>query len=67
VSSFDERAATWDDDPAHVERARVVGLALRRALPLGRSVRMLEYGAGTGLVSEALRDAVGPITMADTS
>ena len=28
---------------------------------------MLEYGAGTGLVSQAMRDAVGPVTMADTS
>ena len=30
-------------------------------------MRMLEYGAGTGLVTQALRDAVGPVTMADTS
>ena len=29
--------------------------------------RLLEYGAGTGLVSRELRDAVGPITLADTS
>lgn len=28
---------------------------------------MLEYGAGTGLVTQALRDAVGSVTMADTS
>lgn len=64
---FDERAATWDDDPSHVERAAAVADAIRRAVPLDGSVRMLEYGAGTGLVSQALRDAVGPITMADTS
>lgn len=64
---FDEKAATWDDDPAHVERARVVAAAIREAVPLDSSVRLLEYGAGTGLVSQALRDTVGPITMADTS
>ena len=64
---FDERAATWDDDPSHVERAEAVALAIRKTVPLDRSVRMLEYGAGTGLVSQALRDKVGPITMADTS
>jgi predicted TPR repeat methyltransferase len=28
---------------------------------------MMEYGAGTGLVTQALRDAVGPVTMVDTS
>jgi predicted TPR repeat methyltransferase len=67
MNKFDERAATWDEDPAHVERAHRVADAIRRALPLDARVRMLEYGAGTGLVSQALRDAVGPITMADTS
>ncbi len=66
-NGFDERAATWDDDPAKIERAEVVAKAIRDAVPLHGDVRMLEYGAGTGLVSQALRDAVGPITMADTS
>ena len=67
VNRFDERAATWDDDPAHVERASVVAAAIRDAVPLDPSVRLLEYGAGTGLVSQALCDTVGPITVADTS
>jgi len=64
---FDERAATWDDDPAHVERARVVADAIRASIPLDSSTRLLEYGAGTGLLSQELRDDVGPITVADTS
>ena len=67
VNRFDERAATWDDDPAKVERAHKIALAIREAIPLEPSMRMLEYGAGTGLVTQALRDAVGPVTMADTS
>ena len=67
TNRFDDRAATWDDDPAHVERAGVVASAIRSALPLDTTVRMLEYGAGTGLVSQALGDAVGPVTLADTS
>jgi predicted TPR repeat methyltransferase len=67
INSFDERAATWDDDPSKVERAEEVAHAIRAAVHLDRSLRMLEYGAGTGLVTQALRDAVGPVTMADTS
>lgn len=67
MSSFDERAATWDDDPAHVERARIVARAIADAVPLDASTRLLEYGAGTGLVSQALSAAVGPITLVDTS
>lgn len=67
MDSFDDRAETWDDDPAKVERARVVADAIKSTLRLYGSTRLLEYGAGTGLVTEALRDAVGPVTMADTS
>jgi ubiquinone/menaquinone biosynthesis C-methylase UbiE len=64
---FDERAATWDEDPAKVERAAVVADAIVASVPLGPGARLLEYGAGTGLVTQALQDHVGPVTLADTS
>ena len=64
---FDERAATWDEDPAKVERAAVVAEAIAATVPLGSGTRVLEYGAGTGLVTQALRDHVGPVTLADSS
>jgi predicted TPR repeat methyltransferase len=67
TNSFDEKAATWDDDPAKVERAEAVALAIQATVPLEKSMRLLEYGAGTGLVTQALRGSVGPVTMADTS
>lgn len=67
TNRFDDLSATWDDDPTKVERAAVVARAIRDSVPLDRSVRMLEYGAGTGLVTQALRDAVGPVTLVDTS
>jgi ubiquinone/menaquinone biosynthesis C-methylase UbiE len=65
--SFDERAATWDDDPGKAERARQVAEAIRAAVPLDRSMRVLEFGAGTGLLTQALREDVGPVTLTDTS
>jgi predicted TPR repeat methyltransferase len=64
---FDEKAATWDADPAKVQRAAAVARCIAETVPLGRTVRLLEYGAGTGLVTQALRDAVGPATLADIS
>jgi ubiquinone/menaquinone biosynthesis C-methylase UbiE len=67
TNGFDERAASWDDDPAKVERAHTVALAIRDAVRLDRSMRLLEYGAGTGLVTQALRDSIGSVTLADTS
>jgi len=66
MSSFDERARTWDDG-SKAERARVVGGAIRRAVPLDSSTRLLEYGAGTGLVTQELADHVGSVTLADPS
>lgn len=66
-SDFDARAATWDDDPAKVRRAAVVADAIRATVPLGAATRLLEYGAGTGLVSQALAGDVGRITLAEPS
>lgn len=64
---FDDKSATWDTDPRHIERAKVVAQTIRSEVPLSKSMRTLEYGAGTGLVSEELQNDVGPITLADTS
>jgi predicted TPR repeat methyltransferase len=66
-SHFDERAGTWDDDRGHVERAARVAAAITETIRLDTSTRMLEYGAGTGLVTQALRDRVGAVTLADAS
>lgn len=67
ASPFDERAATWDDDPAKRERTAAVAATIAEAVPLDGAMRVLEYGAGTGLVAQALQDAVGPVTVADPS
>lgn len=64
---FDEKAATWDDDPAKVERAQVVAAQVVSMLALDDRTRVLEYGAGTGLVAQALQAHVGPLTLADPS
>jgi ubiquinone/menaquinone biosynthesis C-methylase UbiE len=65
--SFDERAKDWDSDPANVERARVVGEAIRARVPLQPDMTALEYGCGTGLLSFALQPDFDSITLADTS
>jgi len=67
VSDFDGRARTWDDDPAKVRRAEVVAQAVRGRVSLGPGTRVLEYGAGTGLLSEQLVGDIGPLTLLDVS
>lgn len=64
---FDERAAGWDDDQSHVQRAAALAESIRRTVPLNPELRVLEYGAGTGLVSQALAAEIGPLTLADPS
>lgn len=65
--NFDERAATWDDDPGTVKCAHAAADAIRAAVALERTTRLLEYGAGTGLTSQGLADDVGRITLAEPS
>jgi trans-aconitate methyltransferase len=66
-SDFDARAATWDEDPAKRARARSVATALRRRIDLSRRPRALEFGAGTGLLTFELADALGGALLVDTS
>jgi ubiquinone/menaquinone biosynthesis C-methylase UbiE len=67
TTSFDERAATWDDDPDRRRRAQVVAARINELVRPTPETRVLEYGAGTGLLSFALKPYVGQITMADIS
>lgn len=67
MTNFDERAREWDSDPDKVKRAHAVADAIRKAVPLVKSMNALEYGCGTGLVSFALQSNLGCITLADTS
>lgn len=65
--SFDERARDWDDQDK-VDRARIVAAAIEGAVAPTPATRLLEYGAGTGLVTQFL---AGPswehVTLADPS
>lgn len=67
TSYFDEAAATWDDDPAKLARARASAAVIRAELPLHGEDRVLEVGGGTARLSIALADAVGRITVSDAS
>ncbi len=67
ISDFDARAATWDDDPTKVDRAQAVADAIVRNVSLTGSMRAMEYGCGTGLLSFMLRPRLGQVTLADVS
>lgn len=66
MSTFDERAATWDT-PERQVRAEAVAATIRDAVPLRRNMRAIEIGAGTGLLGLALADDVGDLVLSDPS
>ena len=64
---FDSHAGTWDDDEDKRRRSAEIAGAVATAVPTTGDTRLLEYGAGTGLVTQSLLDRVGPVTLADNS
>lgn len=64
---FSESAATWDDDPGHVERARSVADVVRRVVPLRPDLHALEIGGGTGLLARALASDLGTVLVTDVA
>jgi len=67
MSDFDEKARTWDDDRAKVERARRIAEAIAREVALRPWMTLFEYGCGTGLLGFALLPKVRHVTFADSS
>jgi ubiquinone/menaquinone biosynthesis C-methylase UbiE len=66
VSTFDERAPTWDT-PERRERAEAVADAIRARIALTPTMRAIEVGAGTGLLGLALARDVGALVLAEPS
>lgn len=67
MSDFDEKAASWDDNPDHFNRAVKLANYLQEYVDLSKVERAMEYGSGTGLLSFALKDSLPSITLMDSS
>ncbi len=67
ASHFDSKARQWDENPVFQERGRTIAAALVDMVPLSTSMSALDYGSGSGLLSFPLKDALGHITLSDTS
>jgi ubiquinone/menaquinone biosynthesis C-methylase UbiE len=65
--NFDEVAQTWDSNRDRVVLAeKIVGEILRK-VPVTKDMVVLDYGAGTGLVSLGLAEHLKAILAADSS
>ncbi len=64
---FDAAAANWDEKPARVQLAGEVAEAIIGQLVLSPAMRVMDFGCGTGLLSQRLHPLVGSITGVDSS
>lgn len=67
TSRFDAIAGDWDDDPVKQQRSADTAATIRRVLGLTEPVRLLEYGAGTGLVAQSLAEHTAHLTLVEPS
>lgn len=67
MSEFDSRARTWDNDKMHIDRSVAIAAKIEKRIPLQLSMKALEYGAGTGILSFILKDKFAEITLIDNS
>jgi len=67
MNEFDLKAELWDMNPIHLARTKAVASHILQDIPLRKEMTVLEYGAGTGLLSLLLKDHVGRITLMDSS
>ncbi len=65
--NFNAEASTWDDSPQRIELTRSIADAVITRIPLSKEMDVLDYGAGTGLVSLAVQPHVRSITAADSA
>jgi len=67
ASIFDQRAADWDNNPGRIVLAQHIAAAMLRAVPFASTWRVLDCGAGTGLLTLNLLPHVAEICATDAS
>jgi len=67
TSTFDRKAASWDDKPRRAKLARDVARAIRDTVMITPEMDVLDFGCGTGLLSLQFQPLVRSVTGIDSS
>jgi ubiquinone/menaquinone biosynthesis C-methylase UbiE len=67
VNSFDERAATWDDNPRRIKLVEQVSELLLKKIDFKKTDLLIDYGCGTGLLGYKFANSVKEVLFCDTS
>jgi ubiquinone/menaquinone biosynthesis C-methylase UbiE len=65
--NFNKDAASWDQNPLRVKLANDVFTAISARVPLNASMRVMDFGCGTGLLTLGVAPFVGTVTGVDSS
>jgi ubiquinone/menaquinone biosynthesis C-methylase UbiE len=64
---FDTVARDWDKDKMHLERTKAITKCFLEMVKTNKEMKALEFGAGMGLLSFALKNNFAEITLMDSS
>ncbi len=67
TEGFDQKAASWDDDPVRVKLARDISHSILRDIPLTPDMDVMDFGCGTGLIALQLSPWVRSVVGYDSS
>jgi len=64
---FKEKAGEWDTRPRAQQLSQAIGDAILDAVPLAADMRVMDFGAGTGLIAGRIAPRVASIAAVDVS
>jgi 2-polyprenyl-3-methyl-5-hydroxy-6-metoxy-1,4-benzoquinol methylase len=64
---FDKEAAQWDENPGRIKLASDVSDAIILNVPLNSSMRAMDFGCGTGLLTLRIAPLLASVTGVDSS
>ena len=67
MSEFDIKANEWDKNNVHLVRNREIANQLLEIIPFKPGMKVMEFGAGTALLSFMLEDLFTSVTLIDNS
>ena len=67
MNRFGELAKIWDEAPYRVENTKKIGQAIVKNVPLSKNWKVLDLGAGTGLLTFYIQPYVKAIDAVDNS
>ena len=67
MSHFDKRAKDWDKGNIQVQGAKIIANAIAKKINLNKTMEILDFGVGTGLLGFEIAKSVGQVYGIDTS